>query len=386
MIGISPFRAVRPHPFYAEQFLFTGIDMSGEHLVGAVVPALKLLLESGSRKSDLDAGALDSVYSEIKEVFQDLLANKLLLQDVEPCMYIYEVWRDGKTSTGVWTLMALDSYREGSVLAHELTLAEKELRHREYRLAVGLEGQPVLLAYPPDGAIGHLIAAVKATGSPDKLSYKGASHLLWRVQDTETLHLLTLLFSEVEHAFIADGHHRIAAAASTNDRYISSLLMAADQFEVGPFYRMVLPRLALPLEELLFYLEKDFVVELSADNLPYAPGTPGWIGMLAGGRWYHLFAKRQGPGVILLQHYILAPVFGIIDPMTDGRLHYAGGPGGLDKLVDFCEANVDAVGFTVYPLTIDQVMEAATRGDRLPPKSTWMTPKAPYGLVMALRS
>jgi uncharacterized protein (DUF1015 family) len=277
---------------------------------------------------------------------------------------------------------------EGKIKLHELTLADSERRISNYRKNTGLEGSPVLMTYMPDVTINRIIAETCAKNKKTTIGNKQRMHRIWKIEDQYTLDRLTEAFEKIDKVYMADGHHRLAAATrlareTGGCENFSALYMAADQLHIREYYRVVFPKTRINPQRLLEKLKTIFTVCPEPQNQPVKPDRGRCIGMCLSGQWYSLIAeKAEVPDVVLLQEKVLASLFGITDPRTDTRLKCTGGETAMeDTLKELC-ADTAAIAFTLCPLTVEQLVAAAEAGQILPPKSTWIDPKVPYGLLL----
>lgn len=402
MASIKPFRAIRPNPVYADQLVFTTpqVESVALHDSGktAAVP-LKHVLETVARQHPETREGQMNAYRDIRLALHNLLTTGRLNKDTSPGIYVYETHQYGCTQTGIWALTSLDEVAE--VKVHELTFADSLRRLKSYREHTLLEGSPVLLTYEANEVINQIIAYTKFTQSPFFLGNAEGEHRLWRIDDPETLEKIILAFAAIDKVYLADGHHRLSSAkalaieqresgrAVINE--LSALYMSFDQLQIREYHRVVLP--AEPISKPVFFsaLSKNFYVQEAFSNRPVQPQKNHQLGMRLDGEWFRLTAKPSAYGgrsvserldAALLQELVLAPLFGIIDPGTEVRLKCAGGPKAFEQIDLLCSEHPEAVVFTLSALTIEQLTEVADAGETLPPKSTWINPKIPYGLLL----
>ena len=404
MAVILPFRPLRPNPLYADQLVFTkpqAESVSGDNTKEGGLKPLKTLLETGARQRPETPEGQEMAYQDIKDTLQSLLEKDQLNREKSPCIYIYEVVHKTYRQTGVWALTALEDYRKGDIKIHELTFDDSVRRLKNYRANTRLEGSPILLTYPPNMIINRIIIETKASRPKATLGNKHGLHRLWKIEEMEIQQKLIEAFSEVKTVYLADGHHRIESAnklaleqkengGAVYDT-ISSLYMAADQLRIEEYDRVVIPKKPVEKTWLLKKLNKHFHISESAGNHPVQPNGQHDIGMCIDGKWYQLLAKphtyenknqADNLGAAILQEQVLTPVFNICDPKTDTRLRCAGGEKAMEEIDTIFLSHPDAIAFTVCPLTVDQLIRAADAGHTLPPKSTWIVPKIPYGLII----
>jgi len=340
-------------------------------------------------------------YQDINETLQSLLEKDKLWNEKEEGIYIYEVVHKDYRQTGIWALTDLKDYTDKNIKIHELTFADSIRRMKNYRENTGLEGSPVLLTYPPDTAINAIIERVKVSQPKAVLGNRHGLHRLWKVEDKVIHQRLIEAFAEIKTVYLADGHHRLESAAQLAEEQrqeglpaynkISSLYMATDQLRIEEYDRIVAPERQFGKEELFKALNEHFHIRESARNLPVQPKGLHRLGLYFNGEWYHLLAKAHtyesksnvaGLDAAILQELVLGPIFGIDDPKTDGRLICAGGEKALEEIGAVLQAHPCAIAFTLCPLTVNELISVADAGQILPPKSTWIVPKVPYGLLI----
>lgn len=392
MATIKPFRAIHPNPFYADQLVFTkpqAESVAGDTARPEGLPPLKTLLETGARQRPETPEGQAFAYRDINETLHHLLESERLWLDKKAGIYVYEVTHPGYRQSGIWALTDLHE----PIKTHELTFDDSVRRIKNYREHTGLEGSPVLLTYPPDRVIDDLIAASKQ-GFPD-VRYESAAgvHQLWKIEKPEILQELIAAFAGIEAVYLADGHHRKRAGELLLPRFnsISALYMSAAELKIRPYNRVVIPDQAVHTEWLFKQLLPHFYMQASFNNQPVQPVEERKIGMYLQGSWYHLKAKPNTYtycaqanvlDVSILQDHILSPLFHIADPATDPRLKHTGGEKAMAEMESLFRDHPDAIGFTLCPVTVEQLCTAADKGIRLPPKSTWIDPKIPYGLLL----
>jgi uncharacterized protein (DUF1015 family) len=402
MAQIQPFCAIRPNPFYADQLVFTSSQVesvSGDHTKAGALAPLKILLETGARHRPETPEGQARAYKDIKDTLQNLLEKDQLWREQTPGIYVYEVVHKTYRQTGIWALSSLEDYKKGAIRIHELTFADSVRRLKNYRENTGLEGSPILLAYPPDIIINRIIAETRTNNQKITLGNQQGLHRLWKIEDAEVQHQLINAFSHIPVAYLADGHHRIESSARLADEQcskglpvydkISSLYMATDQLRIQEYDRVVIP--LQPIEKIPFFqkLAEHFDIEPSRQLVQ--PRGIHRMGLYFGGKWYNLTARlhtytNKGAAdnldAAILQEQILASIFGISDPKTDPRLKCAGGEKAMEEIMDIISIHPEAIAFTLCPLTVEQLIGVADAGEILPPKSTWIVPKIPYGLLL----
>jgi uncharacterized protein (DUF1015 family) len=400
MATIKPFRAMQPNPFYADQLVFTSPQaesVSGGQGPAGVLPPLKTLLETGARQRPETPEGQALAYDDITGTLRYLLDTERLWLDKSPAIYIYQVSHGAYSQTGVWAGLDLSD----SIRTHELTFDDSVRRLKNYREHTGLEGSPILLTYSPNGTIDRILDETKAAYPVIRYEGISAVHQLWRVAEPEKLHVLCGAFKTIGNVYLADGHHRHLSAGKLLKEQlqngqqpfdtISALFMSAAELKMGPYHRVFLPDVPVSRDWLMEKLLPLFYIQGSLNNRPVQPVAQHRFGLYFDGEWFELRAKPKchagshgavALDVAILQDKVLAPLFGVCDPATDARLKHAGGEHALAEMALLFRPNPHAIGFTLCPLTLTELVAAADEGVNIPPKSTWIDPKVPYGLLI----
>ena len=346
------------------------------------------------------------VYAKGKESFERLIAQGALRRDPGPCFYLYRQVMGGHSQTGLVAAASCQEYLGGVIKKHELTRPDKEedrLRHIET-----LEAQtgPVFLVYRASPAIDRLVAS--NAGEPPEIDFTapdGVRHSAWTIADAARIRALEAAFAHVPCFYIADGHHRCAAAArlyqsrqarrstlpaTDPSPFFLSVIFPHDQVRILPYNRVVKDLNGLSPRQLLNELDKVFVLEPGGSP---APARPHQLGLWLDGQWHCLsfrprFAAAANPieelDVTLLQQHVLQPIFGISDPRTSKRLNFVGGGRGTAELEKLVCSGQYACAFSLFPTRIEDLMTVADAGGLMPPKSTWFEPKLRDGLFCHL--
>jgi uncharacterized protein (DUF1015 family) len=334
------------------------------------------------------------VFKKINENFDYFLERKVLTREENPSMYIYCVESDGLAQSGVWTVTDIDDYLNGSIKKHELTVERREKLLAEYLQQTGLDANPVLITYQPDNIIDGLIAKYQETKPQIDFTYHdGSRHRLWLVDLPADLNSLVTAFERIQTVYIADGHHRIASVAKMAERsgyhYFSTAYFSTNQIQVLAFNRLIKDLNSFTVPQLLDELSKYFLIKQVEHAVK--PTVIHEFGMYLSANWYVLTAKSttfnsDDPisilDVSILQDYVLKPILKIDDPRTDARIAFEGEKTALETL----QAQVDngnyAVAFTLYPTSVQQLIDVAEINGVMPPKSTWVEPKFLVGMVI----
>lgn len=423
---VKPFAAVRPTASVADQVAALPYDVYDRSEAAAAVDGEPLSFLNIDRpetqfSADVDMYAPE-VYAKARELFDARRADGTFVTEPAPCFYLYELTMNERSQTGVVACCAIDDYLENVIKKHENTLEKKELDRIRHIDALDAQTGPIFLTYRDSDAIDILVAAVKKTAPLyDFTGEDGVTHRVWRmaaaseeVACSQAYAGLVAAFAKVPCAYIADGHHRAASAVKVGlarreanpgydgteeFNYFMSVLFPASQLSILAYNRVV--------RDLNGLTKDEFLNALAGENGPFEiihtqesqlePIDKGAVGMYLDREWYGLGVKPEfessdpveGLDVSILQEKVLAPILGIGDPRTDGRIEFVGGIRGLRELerkVNRIDARGDgpAVAFAMFPTSIDELLNVADADRLMPPKSTWFEPKLRSGLFAHL--
>ena len=394
MATLRPFPAYLPKPDLAARICELPYDVMSSEEARALASGNPLsFLRVSKPEIDLPQGTdlySPEVYAKGRDNFRRLLNDGALVRDTQPCLYLYRQIMGSHAQTGVVAAASCQEYLDGVILKHELTRVDKEddrVRHIET-----LEAQtgPVFLTYRADPAIDALAAEISA-GTPfvDFTAPDGVRHTSWRIADPPRIRLLTEAFAGIPKLYIADGHHRSAAAArvyrSRRGAGASGGFLTVtfphNQMQILPYNRVLKDLNGRSPGQLLHELASVFEITPSATA---RPARKHEVMLLLEGRWHRLTFRPEvaagtdilrGLDVSLLQERVLAPVFGIDDPRTSRRIHFVGGIRGTPELEKLVGSGEFACAFSMFPTGIEDLMQIADAGGIMPPKSTWFEPK-----------
>lgn len=409
MPKIKAFKGIHPAQQFVEEVVLQVENMdldtarkirnqSPNSYVNMLVPKLENRFLMGS-KTEL-------AFKKINENFDEFLEKGILIRSEKPAIYIYRVNHLGLSQTGIWTVTAIDDYLNNTIKKHELTRADREKGLIDYLQQTGIDANPVLITYPPDETLQNIIESIVAQTPFLTFAKAGATHQLWRVDEENQIASIIQAFGALKTTYIADGHHR-AAAASTygierrklnlkhngNEEYnyFSSVYMATNQLHIFEFHRLVKDLGKLSAVEFLKKLEIDFEVYELVKKGPFKPEKPHQFGLYLAGKWHVLSCNQPNINtanpvtsldVSILQEQILTKILQIKDPRTDARLSFAGGLTPMVELIKKVDDGEFDALFTLFPTSIEELIQVADAGEVMPPKSTWFEPKFPAGLVI----
>ena len=339
------------------------------------------------------------VYEEATAAMERLLADGDLVVDSDRAVYLYRLQMGSHVQRGIVACCNAQDYRDGLILRHEKTRQDKEDDRTRHVRAVGANTGPVFLTYRDDPTIDQLVGAVEATEPLYSLTAPdGVLHSIWKISDAGPI---VAAFKAVERFYIADGHHRAAAAvraaeelqreqpgpvADEASRFLS-VLFPAGQLQVLGYHRVVKDLHGMSAEEFLDALQQVFAV--TPREGAFDPPERGRAGMYLAGQWYELAWEPpvdQGPvaalDVSVLQDRVLNPLLDIQDPRTSNRISFVGGIRGTAALEKEVDAGRAGVAFVMCPVSVEEVMTIAEAGREMPPKSTWFEPKLRSGLLI----
>jgi len=398
---IKPFRALRPAPGRAAEILAPPYDVlsSAEARERAKGKPWSFLHVS-KPEIDLDP-AIDPydkvVYAKAAENFERMSKTGALIRDPKPCYYVYRLTRQGRTQTGLAAIASLADYAKNRIRKHELTTPVKEDDRVRQIEAVNAQTGPVMNGYPAAPAIDALLAQA-ATGTPalDVTADDGVRHQMWVVDDEAAITELTRAFDALPALYIADGHHRSAAAARVaaargaggSHSYFLTVNFPHHEMTILDYNRVLRDLNGRTPEALIAALKDAFSV--TASDTPVRPTAAGEFGMYVAGRWHclalrpDLIPAKDPIGrlpITLLSRNVIEPLFNVTDPRTDKRIDFIGGGRGLAGLEHRVASGEMAVAFALYPTQMADLMAVADAGGIMPPKSTWFEPKLADGMV-----
>ena len=347
-----------------------------------------------------------AVYEAGKNNFQKLVSEGVFMQDKEECLYIYELVMNGRSQNGIVACASVDDYMEGRIKKHELTRPDKETDRKNHVRISRMHAEPVFFAYPADKALDDMVEAIKLTKPVYSFaSDDGIQHRFWVVNEPRQIQDIITAFEKMPATYVADGHHRTAAAALVgNDlkkenpnhtgkesyNYFLAVHFPDNQLTILDYNRVVKDLNGHTVESFLAGLANAFDVEKKGKEA-YRPSHLHEFGMYLAGEWYALTAKpgmyndHDAIGVLdvtILSDKVLKPLLNIHDLRTDKRIDFVGGMRGLKELERRVDNGEMAVAFALYPVSMKQLIDIADSGEIMPPKTTWFEPKLRSGLVV----
>ena len=386
MATIKPFLALRPQEVYIDKMLSLK-SSSVQQKSGFMAK----LLDNGHHGDESLTNA--NIIGNLKR----MISKGDFYQEEHPCIFIYEITEGDNVQTGVWAVTDLNDYDSGHMKIHGATSACCVSRLMNYRSEVGLEGGPLLLTYTPNRAIRLLLQEIKQAEANSVYYADKVFHRIWTVYDLKTIRELSACFAKLPNVYLADGHRRLAAAVSfrnirqqtekTEDfNYISSFYLASDQLKIRESHWLVIPYQEIDTDQIIRKLKKSFYITRSQRNERVIPLEKREFGIFIAGKWYNMVYKLKNlqelPDACLLQQVIFDPLFNVEQCTGDYEILSVGGSGAIDELELLLSDHSDAIAFTQSALNAEQLIDIAQQGIVLPPKSTWIEPKIPFGLLL----
>ncbi len=347
----------------------------------------------------------DVVYAQAAKALADLEKRGLLLREATPHLYLYRLTMEGRRQTGIAAAFSVDAYREGRIKRHEFTRPDKEDDRTRHVDTTSANSGPVFLAFRADADLKAHLRAIEAQPPViDITTDDGIRHELWPVGDDAEIAALVAGVERAGALYIADGHHRCAAAGRVADlrrernpgytgdepfNFGYAVCFPHDELRIFDYNRFVRDLAGRTPEAFLAEIGRAF--DVSPADGALRPTRRGEFGMFLGGRWYRLNVKPalvpagdpvRSLDVSVLQDNLLGPVLGIADPRRDARIDFVGGIRGLGALERRVGEVPGSVAFSMFPTSLEEVMAVADAGEVMPPKSTWFEPKLRDGLLV----
>lgn len=409
MVRVKPFRGLRPPKEYAPEVASRPYDvLNSEEAKAEATP--RSLLHIIKPEIDFDPIADEHSKPVYKKAMQNFKLWKelgWLKQDDEEHYYIYAQTMQGRTQYGIAMCCHFEDYLSGAIKKHELTRPDKEEDRMIHVRNQKANIEPVFFTYPDDAQIDAIVESVVKENEPDYdfTAEDGFGHHFWVIRDKEKNQRLTELFADIPALYVADGHHRTAAAARVGQEcmqnnpdhtgneeycYFLAVTFPASQLRIIDYNRVVRDLNGLTPAELLARLEESFVVEPKGKTL-YRPAALHNFAMYLDGNWYSLTAKEgtyddSDPigvlDVTVLSNLVLDKIFDIKDLRTSKRIDFVGGIRGLGELMRRVDCGEMKAAFALYPVSMQQLIDIADTGNIMPPKTTWFEPKLRSGVVI----
>jgi uncharacterized protein (DUF1015 family) len=407
---IKAFRGYRPVPEKAEAVASRPYDVLNseeafEEAKGNPFSFLNVVKPEITLSPETDHYSAE-VYEAGKNNFQKLVKEGVFFQDKEECLYVYELVMDGRSQNGIVACASVQDYMEGRIKKHELTRPDKETDRKNHVRVSMLNAEPVFFAYPANETLDQLVEAIKQeVPAYSFLADDNIQHRFWVVNKPDQIQAIISAFSKMPATYVADGHHRTAAAALVgNDlkkenpkhtgqesyNYFLAVHFPDNQLAIMDYNRVVKDLNGHTEESLLNDLGTSFHIDKKGKDA-YRPSRLHEFSMYLEGNWYSLLAKEgtyndHDPigvlDVTILSEKVLKPILNIHDLRTDKRIDFVGGMRGLKELERRVDSKEMKVAFALYPVSMKQLINIADSGEIMPPKTTWFEPKLRSGLVV----
>jgi uncharacterized protein (DUF1015 family) len=414
MATVKPFRGLRPPRPLAKDLACLPYDvMSTEEAAAMAAGKEYSILHITRSEIDLPEGTdthSEEVYNKSVENFRKWQENGWLVQDKSPRYYIYAQTMEGRTQYGIAGCASVDDYLNGIIKKHELTRPDKEQDRMAHVRANNANIEPVFFAYPSVREIDRIVEKITGRDKPeyDFVAEDGFGHHFWVIKDKKTVSRIEVLFAKkVPFTYVADGHHRTAAAALVGKEkrennpkhkgteeynYFLAVHFPDNQLKILDYNRTIRDLNGFSSLELIAKLDIGFVVEEKGTEI-YKPEKLHNFSMYLEGKWYSLTARegtfndKDPIGVLdvtILTEQILQPVLDIQDLRRSKRMDFVGGIRGLGELKKRVDSGEMKVAFALFPVSMKQLIDIADTGNIMPPKTTWFEPKLRSGLVIHL--
>ncbi|MBN2615263.1 MAG: DUF1015 domain-containing protein [Bacteroidales bacterium] len=411
MAVLKPFKGLRPPAELARQVASRPYDVLNSREARAEAGDNKYsLLHIIKPEIDLPEGInlySEEVYTKAQTNFQLFKDNGWLVPDEEEYLYIYAQTMNGKTQYGIVGCASVDDYLNNVIKKHELTRKDKEEDRKKHVRVTNANMEPVFFSYPAVDRIDVLVADYVKAHDPeyDFTAEDGFGHHFWVIRDRQMIGELVELFAQLPSTYVADGHHRTAAAALVGDEkrranpnhtgqeeynYFLAVHFPDNQLTIIDYNRVIKDLNGLSADAFIQQLSQSFAIEEKGTEV-YKPEGLHNFSMYLDGTWYSLTAlegtydDNDAIGtldVTILTHQVLDPILNIKDLRTDKRIDFVGGIRGLEELKKRVDSGEMAVAFALYPVTMKQLINIADGGHIMPPKTTWFEPKLRSGLVV----
>ncbi len=410
MAKIRPFKGIRPPKEFVAQVVSRPYDvLNSEEAREEAKGNEKSLYHIIKPEIDFPEGTSEydpKVYEKAAENFQKFQDNGWLVQDEKENYYVYAQTMNGRTQYGLVVCANVDDYMTGKIKKHELTRRDKEEDRMKHVRVNNANIEPVFFAYPDNKQLDDIVAAViKNEPEYDLVTSDGIGHTFWVISDDAVIAQITEAFAKMPYMYIADGHHRSAAAALVGDEkrknnpnhkgdeeynYFLAVCFPDNQLNIIDYNRVVKDLNGLTEEQFLEALGKNFTVEKKGSEI-YKPNKLHNFSLYLSGEWYSLTAKLgtyddNDPigqlDVTVSSKLILDEILGIKDLRSDKRIDFVGGIRGLGELKKRVDSGEMKVALALYPVSMKQLISIADSGNIMPPKATWFEPKLRSGFIV----
>lgn len=407
MAEVRPFFSWRPAPEYAAEVAAAPYDTCSRAEAAkeiAAHPLSFMRIDKPAALFDEDVDEYSAqVYEQAARELHTWYEEAVMVPDNEqgePAYFVYRLTQGTHAQTGIMACVSVADYNTGVIKRHENTRALKETDRIKHIEALEAHTGPVLITYPSSRTIDVLLSTLTASETPlyDFVAPDGVRHELWRVSDKDAVASIGSAFAAISRLYIADGHHRAAAASQVathfdsaeypESQYFLSLIVGSDEMQVLDYNRVISDLADTTAEDLLAAIDTILERELVGSE-PYKPEARGEYSMYLAGEWHKLRLPEgsrpadpvEGLDVALLHSMVLKPLLAIDDPRSNPRISYVGGIRGLQELAERAD-KTGGVAFALYPCSLEELFAVADADRLMPPKSTWFEPKPRSGLAI----
>ena len=408
MATFRPFRALRPTIEASSRVASRPYDVlnSNEARIeayGNPVSFLQVIKPEINLPPGIDPYS-EEVYLQGRKKLTEFLNEGIFIQDSKACFYVYRLTMDGRSQTGIVGCCSCNEYYEGKIRKHELTRTIKENDRVRHINTQNANAEPVFFSYRAEHSIDHMVKEIITDQSEyDFVAEDGVRHELWVVEDERRIEIIEQKLLSVESLYVADGHHRTAAAARVGRQrkeqnpshtgeeeynFFMAVLFPEDQLKIFDYNRVVRDLNGLKPNDFLNELSEVF--EITKLIEAKSPSRKGIISTYLDRQWYELKVKNRHAtsnpkddlDVTLLSRLVLEPILGIKDLRKDDRIDFVGGIRGLSELEKRVDSGEMALAFALYPVSMEELLAIADVGEIMPPKTTWFEPKLRSGLFI----
>lgn len=403
MAVIKSFAALRPDPSQASRICELPYDVVSTAEARALAKDNPLSFFHVS-KPEIDfpsapAPSPEEIYRKGKDNFAQLIQCRALVQDAQPCLYLYRQTMGTHSQTGIVLAASCEEYLAGLIKKHELTRPDKEDDRARHIDSLNAQTGPAFLIYRANPTLDRVVTT--RTTEPPEINFvapDGVAHTAWVIKDVATIEFIEKQFLQIPFLYIADGHHRSAAAARVYQQrkgagesaFFLCVAFPHDPLQILPYNRVLKDLNGLGEKDFLKKLERVFVLKKEGAG---KPSRQHEVGLYLNHQWWTLhfrpkFTATKDPleklDVNLLQKYVLGPLLGIDDPRTSQRIDFVGGIRGPAELERLAGGGDDACAFSMFPTGIEELLAVADAEGIMPPKSTWFEPKLRDGMFSHL--
>ena len=348
----------------------------------------------------------NTVYKKAKENLNNMIDFGILIKDEKPCIYIYSETMNGKTQTGIVACFSIDDYLNNNIKKHEYTTKKKELDRINHIDVCDANTSPIFLTYRENSYLKNIVnRCIQDKSLYNFISDDGVIHKCFKISDENTIQNIINIFSNIESLYIADGHHRAASAVEVGLKrrlenkkftgleefnYFLGVAFPEGELSILDYNRVIKDLNGLSYDEFIKKLEEKFYIEKLQQGIQCKPEKKRTFGMYLNNYWYRLKVKEEvlkdldivnSLDVSILQNNILSPILGITNPRESEGIEFIGGIKGLKALENMVKGEFK-VAFSMYPTSIEEIINVADNNLIMPPKSTWFEPKLRSGLFI----